>query len=99
MSSLHKKRKWAGEPIKDKKKVVPEPPRVKAKPKPKVYVLKVIETTVTEYEWNHKYPTRVARDQAKAAFEKKIKSDAAARRQFKWYRRYVKDVKFEESEE
>lgn len=99
MTSSYRKRKWAGEPVKDKKKVVPEPPKHGHAPKPRTFVLKVIEVQTTEYEWTHKYPTQKARDQAKADFKKKIASENRTRKQFKWYRRYDKDVVFEESEE
>lgn len=99
MTNSHSKRKWAGEPIKDKRKVVPEPPKHGHKAKPKAYLLKVVETTTTEYEYTMRYPTRKAREQAKADAQKKVESTNTARRSYNFYRKSFKTVDFEESEE
>lgn len=99
MTDARNKRKWAGEPIADKRKVVPEPPKHGHKPKPKVYLLKVVETTTTEYEYTLRYPTRKARDQAKADAQKKAEAHNVGRRSFSFYRKAHRTVDFEESEE
>ncbi len=99
MTDSFSKRKWAGEPIKDKKKVVPEPPKHGHKAKPKAYVLTAVETTVTEREYTMRYPSRAARDQAKADILKKARASVAHHRGYSWYRNYERTFKFEESEE
>lgn len=53
------------------------PPHRKAR----TYVLKVISRTVSEYDETYKYPTRAARDQAKAAI---IKEDRASESRRTW---------------
>ena len=94
MTSASRKRKWAGEPIKDKKKIVPEPPKVKPKAKPKEYGL-VIRHHVSYYtEETRKYPSKAARDQAIAYTRKQAALDVKNR--WGWYKGYRKDPTFEE---
>ena len=100
MTDSYSKRKWAGEPIKDKKKVVPEPPKHGKKAKPKVYVLHSTEFVRTVRTYIDRYPTAKARDQARTAYRRRIEGDEARRKG--WYKqpdRYELSVTFGESEE
>jgi hypothetical protein len=99
MTSSFGKRKFAGPTIAEKRKVVPEPPKHGRKAKPKVYVLRTVETTVMEHEYVNRYPSKAARDQAKADITKKARASVIERRQYDWYRHYDRSFVFEESEE
>ena len=61
------------------RKVDQDPARMPPHKKPRTYVLKVISRTVSEYEETHKYPSRAARDQAKAAIIKEDRENAKRR--------------------
>lgn len=94
MTSLSRKRKWAGEPVKDKKKIVPESPKKGHKPKPKEHGL-VIRHHISYYtEETRKYPSKAARDQAIAYARKQAEIDVKAH--WRWYKSYRKDLTFEE---
>jgi hypothetical protein len=81
MSYLHGKRKYAGPTVQELRKVDQDPARLPPHKKPRTYVLKVISRTVSEYEETHKYPSRAARDQAKAAI---IKQDRENEKRRTW---------------
>ena len=82
MTDSHRKRKWAGEPVKDKRKVVPEPPKHGKKAAPRVYALhsttfeRIVRTRV------QRYPTAKARDQAREAYRKRVALDEQRRRSY-----------------
>lgn len=93
MTSSARKRRWAGEPIKDKRKVVPEPPKKGHKAKPKEYGL-VIRHHVSYYtEEVRRYPSQAARDQAIAYTKKQAEIDVKHR--WGWYKGYRKDPTFD----
>ena len=97
MTSSFRKRKFAGEPIKDKKKNVPEPPKHGHKPKPREYVLKVRKHVSYYHDMVCRYPTKAARAQAIADHKKKADSENTVRQG--WRNNYRVEVEFVESEE
>ena len=101
MTDSRDKRKYAGVPISEKRKIVPEPPKNPHTPKPRVWVLKEIERCVSEREIVTRYGTKSARDQAKADRLKKMEALKQARRRYppSWYRKNQTTLTFEESEE
>ena len=97
MTSLSRKRKWAGEPVKDKRKIVPEPPKNGHKPKPREFVLVTRKFVSYHTEERKKFPSKAARDQAKADIEKKARDEV--RNRWRWYQDYRVDPQFQEYEE
>jgi hypothetical protein len=77
-----------------------DPARLPPHKKPRTYVLRVISRTVTEYDETHKYPSRAARDQAKAAILKEDRENEKRRtwrQDWRGHRSKTERV-FEESE-
>lgn len=97
MTSLSRKRKWAGEPVKDKRKIVPEPPKNGHAPKPREYVLVTRKHYSYYTEETKRFPSRAARDQARADVEKKVRGEVFNR--WRWYKDYKVTPEFEEREE
>lgn len=73
MSSSYSKRKYAGEPIGDKKRSpAPEPPRVPPHKKPRRYKLTVEITTTRTYVYDQEFTTAAAMQEAKARLKKEL---------------------------
>lgn len=73
MTDWSRKTRNVGPPIKDKRKVVPEPPKHPPAHKPKVYVLTKIITTTDTWVEVVKFPTKAAMEQHKLDYEKKLR--------------------------
>lgn len=74
MTDSYRKRQWAGEPVKDRRKVVPEPPRVPPHKKPREYKLTMRTTTVSVRVCERAFPSKAARDQFRAIVERDLKN-------------------------
>ncbi len=78
MTDLHNKRKFAGAPIKDKRKHEPEDRRhLSPHKKPKVWTLTVEWTDTTTWRRHRKFTSRAARDEAKRRIERHFREQAA----------------------
>lgn len=73
MTDSYRKRRWAGEPVKDLRKVVPEPPRVPPHKKAREYKLVMRTTTVSVRTCERSFPSKAARDQFRAIVERDMK--------------------------
>lgn len=93
MSNWTRKTRYAGPPVKDKRKEPVDRAKPSPAPKPREYVLVTIERT--EYRWTQRYPTKAAREQAKLSATKKAGSDSM------WFKKNQRSrtVLFEEYEE
>lgn len=74
MTDSYRKRQWAGEPVKDLRKVVPEPPRVPPHKKPREYKLTMRTTTVTVRVDEKSFPSKAARDQFRQVVERDLRT-------------------------
>jgi hypothetical protein len=70
-----RKRQWAGEPMKDRRRLVPEPPRIPPHKKPREYKLSMRVRTVTVRVSEKTFPSKAARDQFRQLVERDLKND------------------------
>ncbi len=88
MTDTRSKRKWAGAPIKDLRKRVPEPERIPPHKKPKVWTLTVEWTDTTVWRRHRQFTSRAARDEARVRIERHFREEAEKQHK-KQPRRYV----------
>lgn len=62
-------------PVRDKRKIDRDPVHVPPHKKPRSYQLVVVTRNVSEWRESYAYPSRAAREQAKAAMLKAAKAD------------------------
>jgi hypothetical protein len=74
VTDSYRKREWAGEPIKDQRRVVPEPPRVPPHKKPREYKLSMRIKTVAIRVCEKSFPSKAARDQFRQLVERDLKN-------------------------
>jgi hypothetical protein len=77
MSNLHSKRKYAGEPHKDKRGArAPDAQKLPPHKKPKVWTLTVRWAETTTQERTKAFPNKAARDEARARVERHFREEA-----------------------
>ena len=89
MTDLHSKRRYAGEPHKDKRgSPAPDIERLPPHRKPKVWRLALEWTETTTYRRERVFTSRAARDEARVRIERHFREQAQKAAQPKKYRRW-----------
>jgi hypothetical protein len=81
MSDLHNKRKYAGEPMKDRRKgEPPDPMRLPPHKKPKTWGLTLEWTETITRQMSRQFTSRAARDEARTRIERYFRERAEAQK-------------------
>ncbi len=99
MTSMSRKRKFAGPRVQELKQVDQDPAKHGNKPKPREYVLHTI-TNISYYtQVTTRYPSKAAREQAMRDARKKNELRNKSERPWSWYKDYKSEVEFRVDEE
>jgi hypothetical protein len=96
MTDSHRKRKYAGPTIQERRKLDQDPAKHGSKPKPREYGLVTYEQRLYVHKRTAWYPTSKAREQAMAAARKQAAAATASRFNQRWYDKYEVTVTFQE---
>lgn len=88
----------------DARKVVPEPPKIAPHKKPRTYVLRIRQWSASEWTYTKRFPSKAARDQARAAIvkaerEKKYWDWNLTQQEYEYARSQKARIEFEEINE